>query len=175
MATDNRFHQFKETKRPQTEPTKTLADFDFNKTVVTLGVGAGLVLTLWMVGISAVGANDSLFLKICGVLVLMAANWIGISTLKNFAPKGRLVKNGLRLGIYINAAAAGIFVILHSLFFLIDESLATPVLSDDLGEGATLSDLMATDVLAFIVFFGLGMIGTFILLQYYKSYSPSQG
>jgi hypothetical protein len=148
-------------------------EFNFYGNGTMWGVQAGAMMGLFLIALQYFGGENAIALKFFKYLFLIGILGIGLNTYKDYLYKDTIFKNGMLLGAFIAFVSALTLVAISTLLFLFAPDLAF----EKFGLTATnFKDFLAVSGTVFFEVLTLGMIATFIILQYFKStFKPNEG
>lgn len=135
--------------------------FNFYGKGMTLGILGGIGMALIAVASSGSESTASSFLK---YLLFLPFLIFGLYQLKNTYLKGPFFKEGIAFGFYTSIVAASTFVVAN--IIAVSTGLREAVKFSYEAEG--LADVIGFQGVNFFEILGLGMVLTFICLQFFK-------
>lgn len=150
----------------QTERTEQkMKKYKFYERGVRYGLFSGLMISLYLLILRAVGQGGNMPLKFLAFLILGATIATEIKRRKDKVKAGNLFKKGILTGVFISFVTASTILLFESAVFVLDYEWLVPMFKNEITgivEFAAFSSMMFLETILF------GLILTFIILQYHK-------
>lgn len=140
--------------------------FSFYEKGIMWGIQAGALMGLFLIGLQLFNGENSITLKFFKYAFLALFLGIGLNTYKSYLYKDTIFKNGALLGAFITFISGLTLAVINAFAYITGSNFAFEkfgIESTNLGHFLSVSGALLFEV------FILGMVITFIILQYIKS------
>lgn len=145
--------------------------FPFYRQGLIYGGIAGVLMSIFALLISGIASEGSPGVDFLKYLILAVAVWMVIKSYKTHLPRGKVFKEGLRIGVYTSFVAAITMLVINVIISLIGVETGVQekfgMVADSLGNVLVINGLMVFETLVF------GVIATFVSVQFMKDKSST--
>lgn len=148
------------------------ADYPFFRASLKYGILSGVLISFFLFAMQSAGMENNIGAKYFGYGILGIILAIGLGDYDRFLKSGTTFKSGMTFAAQITLIAAATLVLVNVLTFLSGSSL---VFSKYGVEAADFSTLLMISGALFLEIMVVGLVFTFISLQYLKSRKGYKG
>lgn len=140
-----------------------------NQRILSNGLLAGFLMSIYLIFLQVNGYDQSLFLKFGKYLLLAIILFLVLNQAKKILPPISFFKRGIKIGAGVTLLAGIIIALTNFALFFINNAWAFNKFNM---QPKGLPELLILDVTMLFEVFVYGMIITFIILQFLKYQSP---